>query len=255
MKELIYKIADLVTLGKGLPKTINGFRIKFPTRYVNYFPADYEHHNFRFLREQVNPGDDILDIGAHIGLFAVAASSLVKPSGKVYAFEPADQTIPLLSKTIALNHAESYIQVEQAAVGEKNGIATFYVSDIKGDNSNSMVSYKEDRKLFAKEVKLYSIDEYIKEKNIKNLRFIKLDVEGVELDALKGAVQTLRHIKPACIVAVHPEPVLARGDKLEDIFDLIQNAGYHVTAEGKQITRESFCANRELIDLHITPLK
>ena len=254
MKELIYKVADFITLGRGLPKTINGFSIRFPTRYVNYFPANYEQHNFQFLKEQVKAGDDVLDIGAHIGLFAVAASSLVKPSGKVYAFEPTDQTIPLLRKTIALNKAENNVQVEQAAVGEKNGVATFYVSDIKADNSNSMVSYKEDRKLFAKDVKLYSIDEYIKEKKVKNLRFIKLDVEGVELDALKGARHTLQKLKPACIVAVHPEPVLARGDKLEDIFDLIMDCGYHITLDGREISREFFCANRELIDLHIIPV-
>lgn len=253
MKELIYKIADVLTGGRGITKTINGFRITFPLRYANYFPADYEQHNFRFLKEQVKQGDEVLDIGAHIGLFAVAASSLVMPKGKVYAFEPADDTIPLLTKTVILNHAGETISIIQAAVGKKNGTATFYVSNIKGDNSNSMISYKEDRQLFAKEVTLYAIDEFVKDQNLQNLRFIKLDVEGAELDALKGAMNTLKTLRPACIVAIHPQPVLAKGDKLEDIYDLITGCGYHITVEGNPCNRNTFCANRHLFDLHITP--
>lgn len=253
MKEIIYKIADSLTGGRGLSKTINGFKIVFPLRYANYFPEDYESHNFQFLRTQVSPGDEVLDIGAHIGLFAVAAASLIKPEGKVYAFEPAEETIPLLTKTIILNQAGAFINIVQAAVGEKNGTATFYVSDIRGDNSNSMVSYKADRKLFAREVKLYSIDEFVETHQLKKLKFIKLDVEGAELDALKGAKETLIKFRPACIVAIHPEPVLAKSDKLEDIYDLIQNLGYHISMEGKSISRKTFCENRALIDLHITP--
>jgi len=254
LKELIYKIADFLTGGRGLTKTINGFRITFPFRYANYFPENYEESNFRILRDQVTEGDIVLDIGAHIGLFSVAASTQVKPKGKVYAFEPAEETIPLLAKTVFLNQAGDTISIIQAAVGEKSGTTTFYVSDIKGDNSNSMISYKDDRKLFAKEVKLYSIDEFVKLNILKNLRFIKLDVEGAELDALKGASETLKNLRPACIVAIHPEPVLAKGDTLEDIYDLIVEHRYQISLEGKPISREAFCSNRNLIDLHILPI-
>ena len=74
MKEVVYKLLDTVTGGKGLRKTINGFSVKLPTRYVNYFPADYEQQNFAFLRKHVKQGDTIMDIGAHIGLFATAAA-------------------------------------------------------------------------------------------------------------------------------------------------------------------------------------
>jgi len=253
MKEIIYRIADALTGGRGVSRTINGFNVRFPLRFARYFPSDYEKQNFRFLREQVKPGDVVLDIGAHIGLFSVAASTLIRPTGKLFAFEPADQTIPLLLKTIVLNDAGEWISVNHAAIGKKSGMATFYVSDIKGDNSNSMVSYKEDRKLYPKQVALYSIDEFASEQHIEKVRFIKLDVEGVELDALKGAKQVLATHKPACIVAVHPEPVMARGDRLEDIYDLITSFNYHISDGVNPIEREAFCKNRDLIDLHITP--
>lgn len=253
MKELLYKIVDTVTGGKGLKKTINGFSVKLPTRYVNYFPADYETDNFTFLRQYVKPGDQVLDIGAHIGLFAVSAAQLAGKSGKVYAFEPANETQQLLRHTISINDMQDVIQPYEAAVGSHTGKITFYVSDIKGDNSNSLVSYKDDRKLDAKEVDIFSIDDFVQQQQVKNLSFIKIDVEGAEYDALCGALNTLKNMKPVCIVAIHPEPIASKGDSLEKIYDLIADCGYKIYHDHKVIRRENFCANKELIDLHIIP--
>jgi len=254
MKELVYKILDVLTAGKGLGKSVNGFRVKLPTRYINYFPSDYEQENFDFLREQVKAGDIVLDIGAHIGLFAVAAAQLTSSNGKVYAFEPAAETQALLQKTIAINGVEHIIEAHDEAMGASSGKTTFYVSPIKGDNSNSLVSYKEDRELQAIEVNMFSIDDFVKNKNIQKLAFIKIDVEGAEYDALSGAVGTLTKLKPACIVAIHPEPILSKGDSLEKIYDLICSCGYQVYYQQKIMSKTVFCSNKEMIDLHILPV-
>lgn len=253
MKELLYKIIDAVTGGKGLRKNINGFSVKLPTRYINYFPADYETENFNFLRKQVGRGDVVLDIGAHIGLFATAAASLTGNTGKVYAFEPAAETQKLLKETIAINKLENTIEPHAEAMGAKSGKTTFFVSAIKGDNSNSLVSYKDDRELHAMEVDLCSIDDFVRDKKISRLAFIKIDVEGAEFDALTGAVNTLKNLRPACIVAIHPEPILAKGDSLENIYDLITSCGYTIYYQDKIITRDFLVSNRELVDLHILP--
>ncbi len=253
MKEMVYKILDAVTGNKGLRKTVNGFSVKLPTRYVNYFQSDYEADNFTFLRQQVKQGDNVLDIGAHIGLFSTAAAQLVNPSGRVYAFEPASETNELLKQTISINNFQKVIEPHDEAMGAASGKTTFYVSAIKGDNSNSLVSYKDDRELYAKEVNMYSIDDFVKEKNLSSLAFIKIDVEGAEYDALTGAKNTLMNLRPACIVAIHPEPIAAKGDSLEAIYDFIKGCNYEISYEHKKLSKEDFCRNRELIDLHILP--
>ncbi|CAN5762010.1 hypothetical protein BH11BAC4_BH11BAC4_07020 [soil metagenome] len=253
MKEVVYKILDLFTGSKGLKKTINGFTIKLPTRYVNYFPANYEADNFSFLRKHTGLGDHVLDIGAHIGLFAVAAAQIAGSEGKVYAFEPADETRQLLQQTIAINHFENVITPYAEAMGAKSGKITFYVSPIKGDNSNSLVSYKQDRKLIPVEVDMFSIDDFIEQKKISKPAFIKIDVEGAEYDALKGAIATLKNLKPACIVAIHPEPIAAKGDSLAAIYELIIGCGYDIYFENRLIDKTFFCNNKEMIDLHILP--
>ena len=86
------------------------------------------------------------------------------------------------------------------------------------------------------------------------VNFIKIDVEGVEYDTLRGATETLKNLRPLCIVSIHPEPIAAKGDKLEDIYDLMKGLNYKITLDGKEMSREEFLANKEQIDLHIYPL-
>ena len=253
MKEVVYKLLDTFTGGKGLRKTINGFPVRLPARYVNYFPSDYEQDNFTFLKKQEKAGDTVLDIGAHIGLFSTAAAQLAGNNGKVYAFEPASETNALLKHTIFINQMQQVIEAHNEAMGASSGKTVFYVSPIKGDNSNSLVSYKEDRELNPVNVAMYSIDDFVQLKKIEKLAFIKIDVEGAEYDALKGATNTLRNLKPACIVAIHPEPIASKGDRLDQIYDLISDCGYDIFYNQKVLNKEEFCDNRELIDLHILP--
>jgi FkbM family methyltransferase len=253
LKEIIYKSLDIITAGKGIKRNINGYTLRMPTRYFKYFPEDYEKENFTFLAT-CKKGDVVLDIGAHIGMFAVIASQITGKGGKVYAFEPAPGTFDLLKKTIAINAADNVITPLPQAVGAAVGKTTFFVSDSEADNGNSMVSYKEDRKLNGIDIDITTVDTVVKEKNLAKVNFIKIDVEGVEYDTLRGATETLKNLRPLCIVSIHPEPIAAKGDKLEDIYDLMKDLNYKITLDGKEMSRDEFLANKEQIDLHIYPL-
>jgi FkbM family methyltransferase len=253
MKELIYKLLDIASLGRGLKRKINGYVLRLPTRYFRYFPEDYESENFAFLAT-CKPGAVIIDIGAHIGLFSVIASQITGRNGKVYAFEPAPSTYALLQKTLSINNSEAIIETFQKAVGIETGKITFFVSDGEADNSNSLVSYKDDRPLRGIDTEVTTVDAFVKEKKINKVDFIKIDVEGAEYDTLRGGAETLKNLRPICIVAIHPEPIKAKGDKLEDIYDFIISKNYRITLDKKEISREQLLANTELIDLHIYPL-
>ena len=254
MKELIYTLLDMASLGRGLKRTINGHQLRLPTRYFKYFPSTYEAENFEFLTNSCKPGAVIIDIGAHIGLFSVIASQITGAAGKVYAFEPAPSTYELLQKTLAINHNESVIETFQKAVGRETGKITFFVSDGQADNGNSLVNYKDDRPLHAIDVEVTSVDAFIKEKKINRLDFIKIDVEGAEYDTLRGAAETLQNLRPVCIVAIHPEPIKAKGDRLEDIYDFIISRQYKIMFNKKEFSKEELVVNTEMIDLHIYPL-
>ncbi len=254
MKELIYKIVNFFTFGKGLKKTYHGYGVRLPTRYINYFPAGYEKENFDFLTASVNPGDTVLDVGAHIGLFAVIASKLTGAGGKVIAFEPAPATFSLLEQTVRINKAENTIVTIQKAVGKEPGKTTFFISDSVADNSNSLVSYLGDRPLNGIDIDITSIDTIVSERKSGKIAFIKIDVEGAEYDTIRGAAHTFKTLRPYAIVAIHPIPIVAKGDRLEDIYDFIHALNYRIMADGKDLSREDFLRNTNLIDLHIYPL-
>ena len=254
MKEFAYKVIDFFTFGRGLKKTFYGWPVRLPTRYIGYFPANYEADNFNFLQHYCKPDDIVLDIGAHIGLFAVVAAQLTGPCGKVFAFEPAPSTNALLKKTIAINKLESVIEPHNEAMGSKNGKTIFFISEGEADNSNSLVSYKEDRMLEGIEVIILTIDGFVNEKQLAKVNFIKIDVEGAEYDAIRGGIETFKHYRPYCILAIHPEPIAVKGDKLEDIYDFLLHLNYKIIYDNKEISKDVFCANKEMIDLHLIPM-
>jgi FkbM family methyltransferase len=252
--KFIYSFLELVTFGKGLPKTVNGSKVKLPGKYIRYFPPDYESANFSFLKSCIGKNAVVFDIGAHIGLFSIIAAKTIGINGKVFAFEPAPATTKVLSQTIAINHLENVVIPVNAAIGKEKGTITFFVSNTEADNSNSLVSYKKDRKLNGIEVELNTIDNFVVEKKLTKIDFIKIDVEGAEYDTLLGGKNVFLNSRPACILAIHPEPIEKKGDKLEDIYDFLLQINYHITYQNKPITKAAFCANKEMIDLHLLPV-
>jgi FkbM family methyltransferase len=254
MKEIIYKVVDFFTFGRGLKKTFNNlYDVRLPTRYINYFPSNYEEENFNFLKKSVSKGGVVLDIGSHIGLFSIVASRLVESSGKVYAFEPSPTTFSILKKTIAINNVDKSVFPFQKAVGANEGTIQFYISNDSIDNSNSLVKYLSDRELKGIDVAITTTDIFVQEQQINKIDFIKIDVEGAEYDTLMGAKNTLLKFRPNCMVGIHPLAIKAKGDDLNKIYELIKECNYNLYVEGKEITKEYFLSNNELIELHIIP--
>lgn len=252
LKNAAYSILDLATFKKGIARMINGIKVRFPARWFRYFPGDYEKEHYDLLKEYLKPGMQVLDIGAHIGLFSVACSRLTENTGKIICFEPTPGTFSILKETLKLNHCDNVTAV-QAAVSNKNGMATFYESKAnEGCNSNSLVKNRSEREFSAYDVKLVTIDS-ITADNLLKPSFIKIDVEGAELDALKGGIQTFKTLKPVLLLGLHPAFIKLKGDSLEAIWDVLQDCNYRVKLEDKLMAKEDFCGRNSLFDVHCFP--
>lgn len=249
----IYSLLETITFGQGLHKTVNGVRVKLPAKYIRYFPSDYEKENFDFLKSCCGEGATILDIGAHIGLFSTIAAKIAGEYGKIFAFEPAPTTIPILHQTIRINELGNLINPVNQAMGKEVGKMTFFISDNEADNSNSLISYKQHSKLSGITVEVNTIDNFVMTKKLSKVNFIKIDVEGAEYDTIRGGIEVCKKYKPHIILAIHPEPIEKKGDRLEDIYDLLEELRYDIIYKGDYISKETFCSNREMIDLHLMP--
>lgn len=162
----------------------------------------YEAEELEFVRRTVRPGENVLDIGANIGLFTVTMASLTGPTGKVYAFEPLEELATMLMRSVAENRFEDRVVLERVAVGDKAGTGQL-ISAAKTTNAGG--AYLKAGNVPSghdvTEVKLITLDNYPLRRPV---HFIKIDVEGAELLAFRGAKQLLKEDRPVILSELHP---------------------------------------------------
>jgi FkbM family methyltransferase len=191
----------------------------------------------------VGAGDQVLDIGGHIGYLTLHFASLVGESGHVYAFEPAPDNLRYIHQNTRSKHN---VTVLPAAVGSEQGTATLFVEDLTGQNNtlserpteferNSEVAgVRASTRLI--EVDVVTIDGVCGELGITP-DLIKIDVESHELAVLEGAIGTLESAHPIVLaeVAAQEEAVIslmsAHGyrlfsDSLEPLTDIRPGGNY-----------------------------
>ena len=135
------------------------------------------------LRREMN----IIDIGAHIGMYTVLAAEKVGNTGKVIAIEPEPENYKQLLKNIKLNDFRNVIPLNIALFNHE-GREKLYLSSFSGSHS---LSPKEDT-ISSIEVPLKTLDNLLEELNLKKVDIIKIDAEGAEIPILKGAEKTLK---------------------------------------------------------------
>lgn len=251
LKDTAYSLLDLVTLKRGILRRINGMKVRFPPRWSRYFNREYEKDNYDFIKDHVKHGMHVIDIGAHIGLFSVCTSQLAGPTGKIVCFEPTPGTFEILKNTLKLNHCDNVIP-RREAVGSTAGKATFYVSDeIVGCNSNSLVQMNKSRQA-GQDVMVTTVDDICRDHALKP-GLIKIDVEGAELNVLKGAGRTMKNERPIMIVGLHPVFIKKNGDSLTEIWTIIKENGYRVNFENKDLNEKEFVSHDNLFDVRLIP--
>ena len=250
IKDLAYKTLDVVTHGSGISRHICGEEVRFPPRFSRYYESDYEPETFRFFRANVSPGNTVLDIGGHIGLFAVLAARQVGAEGKVFSFEPTPFTRSVMEEVVRLNGVEDVVEVRGEAVSSKSGETVFFDTGDEISNANSLV--KSELSQTEIPITLISVDEFAAERALK-VDCIKIDVEGAEMDVLTGAHRTLINDRPAIRLGLHPDSVRQNGQSLDEIWRIIEDCQMKVSFDSKPTTRDWFCSQPDLFDVDVLP--
>ena len=250
IKEIGYSVVDFFTFGRGIAREIGGETIRFPTRWSRYYEAEYEPDTFAFFRENVGKGDTVLDIGGHIGLFAVVTARLVGNEGKVFSFEPTPFTRGVLKEVVELNGLSEIVEVRAEAVSSKSGQTVFFDTGDSISNANSLV--RTERSKVEIPITLTSVDEFVKEKSIK-ASCLKIDVEVVELDVLRGPRATFLEHRPAVRLGLHPPFITQNGQSLDEIWAILEEYRMQVIFEGKSAEKDWFCSQPALFDVNLLP--
>lgn len=249
-KSVAYGALNLSTAGRGVKRIIGGEPVRFPARWSRYYLADYEAATFDFLRAHCAQGHDVLDMGAHIGLFTVVMARLVGPTGRVFSFEPTPLTREVLRETVRLNGCEGIVEVREEAMAKVSGSATFYDTGDAGSNANSLVPTQRSQSGYT--VRTVSLDDFTSSRGLP-VGCLKIDVEGAELDVLLGGERTFLVSRPAVWLALHP-PFLGDSAKaLAEIWKILQQYRMLVSYQGGRVEEDWFREQRELFDVQLLP--
>jgi len=130
------------------------------------------------LKKIIKSGDNVIDVGANIGVLTLYFRSLIDDSGKIYSFEPDPASFSILEKNIVQNSLENVI-IENKAVSNKNGIVGF---EVNKSNTAGRIKENDDQML---KVDCVTLDSYFSEKLTK-IDFVKIDIEGFDWTVLEG---------------------------------------------------------------------
>lgn len=184
----------------------------------------------KFLANLDLKGQTVFDVGAAYGLFTMFFARAVGKGGKVVAFEPNPNLCNKIKENLLLNNFDN-VKVKQIALGRDRKKETLaFPSMIPG--VGSIEKHEKTRILRQKgaktvEVKVDTVDNLIAAKKLPKPEFIKIDVQGVELDVLVGMSNTIKMCKPKILVEVHSIPYVNWKIKnVQRIVEFLMENGY-----------------------------
>lgn len=204
--------------GKTVFKTI--FKdVSLITNEALYFIVPDFNYYQHFYKVKTN--DVILDAGANCGHLAIFFSKLVGNEGIIYAFEPDRFNVERINNNRQLNKdLPDNIKIEELLLWDENKLVDFCELGTVG---SSAVWIPDADKCVQKEA--IRIDDWVMNNNIKKIDFIKMDIEGAEIEALEGCEKTIQNLAPNFAIAsyhiVNGEPTYI---KVEEFFKKINYA-------------------------------
>lgn len=213
-------------LTSTLPEVIelNGMLLYIPRDLAySYVLHEHEPQTQQIIQKFVKPGMTVVDVGANIGYLTLLMAKIVGPKGNVYAVEPGRDNLSCLRKNIELNGVTN-VNILPFAAGAERQSRNLYLR--KAGTLHSL--HENDQAVVeTMQVQVVPLDEIVQEKQID---FVKIDVEGGEIEVLRGMRKILQfHPELRLIVEWNPSALKRAGHETEELPDLLQKAGFHVS--------------------------
>jgi FkbM family methyltransferase len=197
---------------------------------LNIAREAFEKSELAFVRQSVRLGDSVLDVGANIGFFAMHMASIAGPEGHVTAYEPIEANAALLDRSIHENRFGDRITLRRAAAGAEAGEVRLTYVPLESGSRNSGGAYflGEERTVphhhETVTVPMVRLDE---EPVRRPVRFVKIDVEGAEPLALRGARDLLGADRPVVLSEINPRQLdRVAGCSPQDLIGEMRELGY-----------------------------
>ncbi len=189
---------------------------------VVYFTPLYDVDEMDFMIRYLRPGDGFVDVGANIGTYSMLARRLVGPTGHVVAYEPDPVATRRFRENIELNRIEN-VRLHEAAVADAAGTVEF-LEDY--DVSNRIHSEQDGDAVATRTVEVVTLDETL---HGHTAALGKLDVEGYETAALRGASGRLADADPPVWqVEIFDRQLARAGTTRSELLDVLERADFEL---------------------------
>jgi FkbM family methyltransferase len=193
------------------------------------------------LQSLVRQGDHVADVGANVGVYTKELSLAVGPAGKVYSFEPVSENYDILTTFLARAHLDN-VHPFHAALGsclsecemiipEMDGFTGFYWAHLSRGGEQGR----------RQAVEVMTLDHLFNSGIVTGLDFIKCDVEGGELEVLRGSVGLIWACHPAWLMEVSR-------DSSGEVFSLLHELGYEAYVYADHLVRVESYRDREFFN-------
>ena len=199
---------------------------------VIYCDESPDYHEMHFIRRYLRPKDVFLDVGANIGVYTLLAVSQVGDEGKVLAFEPGPAALERLRENISLNSITA-VSVYPCALGEVAGVADF----LSSCDTTNRIRTQEDADQPVIQTQVKRLDDLV----AVPCALGKMDVEGAEPLALRGAVRLLKEANPPVWLLELNGSLHAFGYTEEEFSAWLDDAGYDLGLYDADKGELSFC--------------
>lgn len=197
--------------------------------------GEYIEQELQFLLGYVKAGDIVVEVGANIGTHTVPLARAVTDSGRVFAFEPQRILSQMLGGNLAINGIWN-VKLERVALGAEQRIMSVPPVDYSQPGNFGAVSLVDGKA--TEPVAVMKLDDY----QFARLDLMKIDVEGMELEVLQGAADTIKRLRP--ILYFEND----RNDRQEALCEHVESLGYDLYWHTPQMFSETnFRKNAENI--------
>ncbi|MEZ4888477.1 MAG: FkbM family methyltransferase [Chitinophagales bacterium] len=200
-------------------------RIKYWYRAVRY-KYKLDKVEIRYILANVKQGQIAVDIGAHKGGYLYWLQKKVGSKGWVFAFEPQPKLSQYLLKICAKKKYKNVI-IENMGVSAQKGSFDLFLPN--GKSSSPGASLQKHHKTTSKfhnsiEIQTTTLDEYFLKERYLKPHFLKIDVEGHELEVFKGGEQLLKEVKPKILVECEQRHL--HDTSIDQVFQFLLDLGY-----------------------------
>lgn len=194
---------------------------------ANKYKVKKDKGGIAFINAAIKKDQTVLDIGAHKAGYLYFMLNKVGEGGKIFAFEPQLILYNYLKKLKEIFRWDN-VTIERLALSDFEGEVTLYIPAKKvrkGYSPGATIIEKKEQINSGLNETIYteSLDSYCSRKNIKP-SFLKIDVEGNELNILKGGINTLKNSNPKLLVEIEARHI--GREKVRETFDFLKKLGY-----------------------------